>query len=66
MNPSTGELGRVASNEAPVEPGVRRFDSEADMKAAGFTVPVRDDDIPELRGKNRKQRRAWLKSRGML
>lgn len=66
MNPNTGELGRVASGEAPVEPGVRRFDSEADMKAAGFTVPVGEQDIPELRGKNRKQRRAWLKARGLL
>ena len=66
MNPNTGELGRVASGEAPVEPGVRRFDSEADMKAAGFTVPVGEQDIPEFRGKILTHRRAGLQSRGLL
>lgn len=39
---------------------ILEFDSVEQGRAAGFTVPLTKPEAEELKGMNRKERRAWL------
>lgn len=50
MNPDTGAIGR--------------FETEADARAAGHTIPLTEDEARKLLLMNRRERQLWARERG--
>jgi acetyl-CoA acetyltransferase len=38
---------------------IEQFDSQSDADAEGFTIPIKAEELAQVQGMNRKQRRAW-------